>query len=158
MSTSMDREYLEYCQKDELTNPDGVCAVCEISGVHNNCEKQFVAERHLREQKYAESGIKNAEYDAAMLKQYSLSGDYGCTNKAEFLNALTWLQKKYPDAHSYDFSKIIESENWWFIPRFFIGRLGYIVEKESNEIFSIGSGHGDVWDGIKCYLDGEIKN
>ena len=138
--------------------PTGVCEICGKSGQHPDCEAR--ARRALYDQLVA---------DAAMLRKHSLHGARGICSSDSLLSLdaaerrlLEYLRRPLEfDPHS-----LIEAEHWWFIPEGWIGKLGFIVEKQSGKVFPLGSGlawpgddatPGGDWSAITRYLQGQVE-
>lgn len=155
----MDDEYTQLSREDEFINPNGVCIICGSAGLHRECEKKFLLERDDRNKDIEKRVEANNVRERELLEIYSIDGKYGPSNKHSVLNygdAKKLVEKYDGFTHSYNESIVIENSDWWFIPYFFIGMRGYIIEKESRSVFPIGSGLGSHWDGIELYTKGEL--
>lgn len=156
MSKSMDAEYIIRSRVDELVNPKGVCWVCHEDGLHQICSDTFEKERDERK---FETQEKVRLYEEKKLKVYSITGAFGLRDNASritYEKARFLVESIVDGKHAYDESKIVEGKSFWFVPYFFIGLTGYIVDKNSSKVFALGSGLGDMWVGIEMYLNGKL--
>lgn len=123
---------------------------CGRPGYHIDCQRKMSA----IEDRFDKS-------DRILLKKYAVNGEYGVNgNFDEFNIVCEKLANHLRQKLDFDKSKVIENEHWWFIPHGWIGVLGFIVEKTSDEIYVVGSRvNPDVeayayWHGIEWYSTG----
>ncbi len=155
----MDSEYIRLSSVDEIVNPNGACIICRKSGQHKECEKIFIENRHLNDIKIQKAKEKNRKLEQEFLRKYAISKSFGTVSsesKVELERVKNLIIRTFGDIHSYAEDKVIESNGWWYIPYFYIGLTGYIVEKGSDAIYSLGSGYGNYLTAINKYINGEI--
>jgi hypothetical protein len=109
----------------------GICEYCGRRGEHPECERA-VAEAVLRYQKA----------DAALLLRYAAFGEYGVRPESEqsFTQACAVLEGYLGRPPSFDRSRSLEANSWWFLPEGWIGMIGFIVEKGTDLLYPLGSG------------------
>lgn len=129
----------------------GVCPSCLEKGYHLICQTNIEVIRNAFE-----------ETDRALLDKYSINGCYGISDdrSKEFDTICMVLSKRLEQELNFDIEKIIENIKWWFIPHGGIGVMGFLVEKDTKDIFSIGSrarlelNARAYWHGIEWYTAG----
>ena len=157
----MDQEYIERSKVDNIVNPKGVCWVCGNDGLHQECSEIFVRGRRELESETAKNQEKRKLLEQKKLNEYSVSGRFGLRNDESCLSyekAKNLVEQFMDMGHAYDESRIVEGNKFWYVPFYCIGLTGYIVEKNSNKIFPLGSGLGDFWSGIEKYLACELDD
>lgn len=148
---------IEYWYKQEVDEDNifgaGVCS-CGKAGYHIECQQKISATK-----------ARFKESDKYLLKKYSVNGEYGVLKQSinEFNAVCEKLANHLHQELDFDVSKVIENENWWFVPHGWIGVLGFIVEKASDEIYVVGSRTNPdleayaYWHGIEWYSAGNGK-
>lgn len=136
--------------------PDEMCEYCGRKGRHHACE-----------QAVAESARLYREADAAFLRQYAARyGVHGPSSEQSFSRACAVLAAFLGRDLECEREQAIEGKTWWFLPERWIGIIGFIVEKESERVFMLGSGLASLsqlknayshWHGIDAYLSGKIQ-
>ncbi len=152
----MDPEYVKLSSPDEFINPHGVCIICGEDGLHEACESEFCQEREARNDSIRKQELKLKETEAKFLREYSVVKDYGIIDHKMFSKAKSSVKKRFPLDHSYDSEKEIENLEWFFVPYFYIGCLGYIVVKSSFKIYPIGSVYQHIWCGVEAFEKGVL--
>jgi|TARA_B100000745_G_scaffold77308_1_gene46863 hypothetical protein len=147
--SSIEDWYRKEVDEDDVFGA-GICS-CAQPGYHIECQWRILAIR-----------AKFEESDKKLLKKYAVSEHYGVSknNQEEFKLACKKLAERLQQKLEFDETKVIENESWWFIPHGWIGVLGFIVEKESDDIYIIGSRTEPefdayaYWHGIEWYSSG----
>lgn len=149
-------------QVDEVGLFDaGICHICGEPGYHDTCDqKELDIENEYR---------KN---DVAFLARYSLHDSFGVqdSSRCSFNKALDTLRSFLAQPPDFDEARVIEGAEWWFFPNGWIGIIGFIVEKDTNNIYPLGSGLANIhfrnkeyefvpgyWVGIEQYLSGRLE-
>lgn len=143
--------------EDGIFGP-GICELCGTYGFHPACEARAV-----------EIGRQFAEHDRLYLQTYALHGRYGSAGEASrhsLAQACQVLAAYLQRPVEQDLDRAIEGDGWWFIPEGWIGMIGFIVEKEGDAIYPLGSGLAgrcklpyarSSWCGIDAYLNGQVE-
>lgn len=153
----MDEEFSAEFEAGSLFG-DGICEICGRTGTHPAClARALEVSRQFR------------ECDARLLKQYALHGVYGVAgpeSRASFDLAVDALQRYLGRPLQCKLDQAIEGARWWFIPEGWIGMIGFIVEKDSQTLYPLGSGlvgrskllwTPAHWCAIVEYLGGHIE-
>ena len=136
--------------KENIYNDD-VCGICGKSGdiPHTDCEN-----------KAQELAADYREKMMVMAKAYGISQTFGPSNldsRMTLDDAVDILSQYLDHELTFDIQRVLENENWWYIPHGWVGVLGFIVEKDSKRIFCLGSGLRTEWNAIESYLNGEVE-
>jgi hypothetical protein len=156
-------DYLNLCEKNEFINPEGECIVCGKPGLHKECEDKHVRDGIERFKQHGLMQIERKKIENELLRRHSLSGSYGPVDKEQYRIVKAKTRDFIGSGHSYKEETVIESKEWWFLPFFYIGNFGYLVEKSSGDVYGLGSGlgswnreelgiNGSHWNAILCYL------
>ena len=134
------------------------CQICGIGtdGMHPACA--------------AGARAMAADFEAdnqAMLQKHALfqaRGIQSDTSRESLARAVACLTRYLKQTPDFDSGKLIEGDDWWFIPHGWIGVMGFVVEKSTQKIFILGSGLASTsvrryscWSGIEAYLAGGVK-
>lgn len=137
---------------------EDACQICGtgITGTHPECEARALA---------IEAEFKAD--DQEMLKECARFCAYGIhsdDSRESLARAIASLTRYLGYAPEFDEEELIEGDDWWFVSHGWIGVIGFVVEKSTDRIFSIGSGLGAIsqrryvrWVGIDAYLAGRLK-
>lgn len=128
----------------------GMC-FCGKPGYHIDCQRKMLDIKGRFEKS-----------DKNLLEKYAVNGKYGVLkgHLGEFNIVCEKLANHLRQKLDFDESKVIENEHWWFIPHGWIGVLGFIVEKTSDDIYVVGSRRNPdfeayaYWHGIEGYSTG----
>lgn len=141
--------YIEEVDAENLFG-SGICA-CGKPGYHIECQQRL-------------SKILNESdsFDRSCIEKYSLTGEYGVVDSSRdsFNYACKYLSSTLKLTLDYDEADVVEGDTWWFIPHGWIGVLGFIVEKDTGEIYVVGSATSEdyrgaaFWYGIDQYISG----
>ncbi len=165
----VDKRYLEACEDDIIKNKED-CYVCFKPGRHEECSKIFVQRQVEAEEKIQAAKKQEVISDRRFLAKYAVAGEYlSDQENSDYLDVKSFLETKINSkGHHYSSGKAFENENWWYIPYSFIGCVGYIVEKQSKDVYCLGSGaavryreylNGGslLWGGVFSYINGDIE-
>ena len=130
------------------------CSVCGLGGLpHPQCEPT------------KESLELERNTEVLRLDEFSISGRYGACDNGHFSKALERFYSYFDSVPEFDLMAVIENKDWWYIPVINIGCIGYIVVKESGDVYLLGSGLSSIyhrdgyrgkWAALKAFVDGKV--